>query len=113
MSEKEEYPAPVDQEAEQIHPELVDVSVISEIIKGAIEPFAKSQEIVAKETTEQTRIIAKSKTHMFWGLCVLAMSIIIVAGMALYLNKENVTEKIIIALVGILGGLGLSKQVNK
>jgi len=93
--------------------ELVEVSAVSEIIKGAVEPFAESQKIVAIEGTKQTEIIAKAKTKMFWGICVLAALIIFLAAFALYLDKDQITEKVLIAIVSFLGGLGFGKQVNR
>ncbi|MAI20792.1 MAG: hypothetical protein CMF28_06180 [Kiritimatiellaceae bacterium] len=114
MNENKNQITPVEEsQVEQVPPELVEVSAVSEIIKGAVEPFAKSQEVAAKETTEQTKIIVKGKTHMFWGMCGLAVLIVVVSGIALFLDKEDVTEKIIIALVSFLGGLGFGKQTNK
>ena len=114
MNTKEDNLTPVaEPKSEDISPEIVEVSAVSEMIRGAVEPFAKSQEIVAKETTEQTRIIVKGKTNIFWGLCGLAALIIVISGIALFLDKEHVTEKIIIALFSFLGGLGFGKQTNK
>lgn len=93
--------------------EVVEISAISEIIKGAVEPFAASQKVVAHETTKQTDIIVGAKLKMFWGICVLVTLIIALAGFALYLDKDPITEKIIIAIVSFLGGLGIGKQVSK
>jgi hypothetical protein len=93
--------------------EVVEISTISEIIKGAVEPFADSQKVVAHETTKQTNIIVSAKLKMFWGVCFLVTLIIVLAAFALYLDKDSITEKIIIAIVSFLGGLGIGKQVSK
>jgi len=90
--------------------ELVEVSAVSEIIKGAVEPFAESQKIAAIESTKQTEIIVNAKTKMFWGVCVLTGLIILLATYALYLDKDQITEKVIIAIVSFIGGLGIGKQ---
>jgi len=82
---------------------------LSEVIKGAITPFAESQKVVAEETTKQTEIISNAKLKMFWGICGLVTLIILLAGFALYLGKEGITEKVLIAIVSFLGGLGFSK----
>jgi hypothetical protein len=89
---------------------VVEISAISEIIKGAVEPFSKAQEIVAQETTKQTEIISGVKLKMFWGICFIVTCILILAGFALYLDKDGITEKIIIAIVSFLGGLGIGKK---
>ncbi len=99
--------------SESDSPELVEVNAVSEIIRGAVEPFAEGQKIVAIETTKQTEIIANAKTKMFWGICVLTALIIFLAAFALYLDKDQITEKVLIAIVSFLGGLGVGKQVNK
>jgi hypothetical protein len=47
---------------------------------------------------------------MFWGICFIVTCILILAGFALYLDKDGITEKIIIAIVSFLGGLGIGKK---
>lgn len=98
---------------DETNSELVEVSAVSEIIKGAVEPFAESQKVIAIESTKQTEIIVNAKTKMFWGICGLVTLIIVLAAFALYLDKDQVTEKIIIAIVSFIGGLGFGKQSNK
>lgn len=92
--------------------DLVEISAVTEMIRGAVEPFAESQKIVAIEGTKQTKIIVGAKLKMFWGICYLVTLILILAGLALYLDKDSITEKIIIAIVSFLGGLGIGKQVS-
>ena len=92
--------------------DLVEISAVSEIIRGAVEPFAESQKVAAIEGTNQTKIIVGAKLKMFWGVCYLVTLILILAGLALYLDKDSITEKIIIAIVSFLGGLGIGKQVS-
>ena len=98
---------------DETNSELVEVSAVSEIIKGAVEPFAESQKVVAVESTKQTEIIVNAKTKMFWGVCGLIALIILLATFALYLGKDQITEKVLIAIVSFIGGLGLGKQSTK
>lgn len=93
--------------------DVVEMSALSELIKGAVTPFAESQTVAAQEATKQTEIIASTKLKMFWGVCVLAAFIILLAGYALFLGKDGITEKVLIAVVSFLGGLGFGKQVGK
>ncbi|SEA83835.1 hypothetical protein SAMN05660420_03364 [Desulfuromusa kysingii] len=93
-------------DAREAKTEIVEVSTVADMIKGAVEPFAESQRIAAVEGTKQTEIIVKAKTKMFLGICGLVTLIIIIAGIALFLEKDQITEKIIIAIVSFLGGMG-------
>ena len=93
--------------------DVVEISALSEIIKGAVTPFAESQAVAAREGTKQTEIIAGAKLRMFWGVCFLATLIILLAGYALSLGKDSITEKVLIAIVSFLGGLGFGKQISK
>ncbi len=110
-----------DTEKEIIEPEnltqqehdLIEISTLADMVQSAVEPFADSQKIVARETTKQTEIIAKEKTKMFWGLCFLATLVLVLAGIALFLDKEQITEKVIIAIVSFMGGLGFGKKSSK
>ncbi len=93
--------------------ELIEMSSLAEMVQGAVEPFAESQKKVAIETTKQTEIIAKEKTKMFWGICFLSALVIILAGIALFLGKDQITEKVIIAVVSFMGGLGFGRHSGK
>lgn len=93
--------------------DVVALSALSDLVKSAVTPFAESQTVVAQETTKQTEIIAGTKLKMFWGLCGLVALIIGLAVYALYLGKGDITEKVIIAIVSFLGGLGFGKQAGK
>lgn len=76
-------------------------------------PFAKSQAVVAQEATKQTTILAKELTKRFYVVSGLVLAIIVLAGFALYLGKDAITEKVIIAIVSFLGGLGIGRQTKK
>lgn len=89
-------------------PEIVEVSAVTEMIKGALEPFAESQKIVAAETTKQTEIIAKETTKIFAGIFLLAGAIIVLAGTAMFLDKDQITLDVIIAISSFIGGMGVS-----
>lgn len=93
--------------------QLVEISTLAEMVQSAVGPFAEAQKVVAVEATKQTEIIVLAKTKMFWGICGIVAGIIILAGMALFLEKEQITEKIIIAIVSFLGGLGFGRQSGK
>lgn len=93
--------------------DVVEMSALSELVKNAVTPFAESQTVVAQETTKQTEIIANTKLRMFWGVCVLAALILLLAGYSLSLGKDAIAEKVLIAVVSFLGGLGFGKQVSK
>ena len=94
-------------------PEAVEISALSAMIKEAVTPFAESQSVVAQEATKQTEIVARVRLKMFLGICGLVALIIILAGIALYLGKADITEKVLIAIVSFLGGLGFGKQSGK
>lgn len=93
--------------------DVVAMSALSDLVKSAVTPFAESQTVVAQEATKQTEIVASTKLKMFWGVCVLAALIIGLAGYALYLGQNDITEKVLIAIVSFLGGLGVGKQSGK
>ncbi|MDF2156096.1 hypothetical protein [Vibrio sp. CAU 1672] len=104
---------------EQVKQELVEKQPRSEteafaaLIKNISQPITESQIIVAKETTKQTEIIAKTTTSLFMGLIGIAFTIVVLAGLALYKGETQLTEKIIIALIGFLGGFGVGKSASR
>lgn len=86
-----------------------DIDTIGKMMQGVFSPLAKSQEVVAKESTRQTEIIAKETTKVYLIFGFLGALIISIAGAAMFLDKDQITEKIIIAVLSFLGGLGIGK----
>lgn len=99
--------------------ELVDENSHSEVeafaglIRSLSEPIANSQVVVAQETTKQTKIVADTTKSLFKGLIGIAFSVVVLAGLALYQGEVQLTEKIVIALLGFLGGFGVGKSASK
>jgi hypothetical protein len=108
MSEKEEVTV---KQAQGMADEGVEG--LAHVVRAVVEPLARSQEGVAKEATKQTEILARSYSKVFIGILILAGLVILLAGVALFLGKEQVTEKVLIALVGFLGGLGFGRTVRR
>jgi len=90
-----------------------EVEALSGLLKNITEPMANSQVVAAKEATKQTKIIADTTRTVFRGLIGVAFAVIILAGVALVMKETQVTEKIVIALLGFLGGFGLGKSSGK
>ncbi len=90
-----------------------DVEAFAGLIKNISEPIANSQIIVAQEATKQAQIVADTTKSLFRGLIGVAFAVVIIAGIALFKDETQLTEKIVIALLGFLGGFGVGKSVNK
>ena len=88
-------------------------SDLSEVIRGVMEPFISHQKSVEEERTKQATIIGGIKLKMFWGVVFLVTLILILAAFAMYLNKDDISEKIIIAIVSFLGGIGSGIGIGK
>ena len=90
-----------------------EVEAFASLIKSISEPIANSQVIVAQETTKQTQIVANTTKSLFRGLIGVAFAVVILAGLALFKGETQLTEKIVIALLGFLGGFGVGKSASK
>lgn len=90
-----------------------DVEAFAGLIKSISEPIANSQVVVAQETTKQTQIIANTTKSLFRGLIGVAFAVVVLAGIALFKGEAQLTEKIVIALLGFLGGFGVGKSSSK
>jgi hypothetical protein len=98
---------------QQNNSEVVDMASIGEMFRGVVEPLAEGQKAAAIERTKQTEIISKERTKKFWGACAIAGAVVVIAAIALYLGKDQLTEKILIAIVSFLGGIGFGKNESK
>ena len=93
--------------------ELVDLSMVSNAIKGAVQPFADAQKIAATEGTKQAKIIVGYKTKALYIGGILAALAIAVATAALFFGKDQTARDIITAAIGFAGGFGLGKGATK
>ncbi|EGQ9892841.1 TPA: hypothetical protein RUZ63_003588 [Vibrio cholerae] len=107
-----EQEEPVKQELIEKQPHS-ETEAFAALIKNISTPITESQIIVAKETTRQTEIIAKTTKSLFMGLIGIAFTIVLLAGFALFKGETQLTEKIIIALIGFLGGFGAGKSASR
>lgn len=117
MNRNQRNQSSIDDESIQVpmqqHEDQTQITQIADMVKGAIEPFAQSQSIAAQEGTKQTQILSNERTKMFIGAAILVGMILVIACIALFLNKDAITEKILIAVVSFLGGLGVGRQATK
>ena len=111
MKENSRNEAEIVHEADQITAEGLEP--ISGIFKGMVEPLADSQIQAARETTKQAEIIAKSTNKFFLGVFIIAGMVVILAAVALFQDKDQITEKVIIALFAFLGGFGAGKSIKR
>ena len=94
------------------HGEQSDVEAFAGLIRSLSEPLANSQVVTAQEATKQTQIMADTARSLFRGLIGIALSVVFLAAAALYSGEVQLTEKIVIALLGFLGGFGVGKGVK-
>lgn len=91
----------------------VEVEAIAYLFKGLVEPFARSQETAESEKTKRTQIEATTTTSFLRYSFSLATVILAIAAFALYQGKDQLTEKIIFAVVGFIGGFAFGKSAKK
>ena len=89
--------------------EPVEVQSIAGLLRGLVEPFAKSQEFAEAEKTKRAQIEASTTTSFLRYSFGLAAVILAIAIAALFLGKDQMAEKIIFAVVGFLGGFAFGK----
>jgi len=90
-----------------------DIQMIGTIISSFAQPMARAQETAAVETTKQTQIIADATQRSYRWFFIIVLGVLILAGVALFKDKDQITEKLIIAMFSFLGGLGLGRTAKK
>ncbi|APG27076.1 hypothetical protein A7E78_04035 [Syntrophotalea acetylenivorans] len=86
---------------------------LTELLKGVTEPLAKSQEIAQKEETKRAEILGKVTSRFLGYIFAVAVLVVLLAAVALFKGEVQLTEKIVIALLGFLGGFGFGRGVGK
>ena len=92
--------------------EPVDVQAIAGLFQGLVTPIAKSQEYAEAEKTKRVQIEANTTTSFLRYSFGLATIILAIAVAALFLGKDQLSEKIIFAVVGFIGGFAFGKGAH-
>lgn len=87
----------------------VEVQAIASLVKGFVEPFARSQETAETEKTKRAQIEANVASTVLRYSFGLAGVLVVIAALALALGKDQLTEKIVFAVVGFMGGFAFGK----
>lgn len=93
--------------------EKLDAREFAAVLEPLITPFTKAQEVSEKEATYRTTILAKLAEKAIYALVGVVILIIALAAYALSLGEIQLVEKIVIALLAFLGGLGAGRATNR
>ena len=90
-----------------------DIQMIGTIISSFAQPMAHAQETAAIEATKQTQIIADAAHKSYRWLFIIVLGVLILASCAMFMNKDQITEKLVIAMFSFLGGVGIGRVAKK
>ena len=93
--------------------EPVEVQAIAGLIRGLVEPLARSQEFAESEKTKRVQIEARITSSFLRYSFGLATVILCISVAALFLDKDQLAEKIIFAVVGFIGGFAFGKSSKR
>ncbi len=91
----------------------VEIQAIASLVKGFVEPLAHSQEIAETEKTKRAQIEADVVSTVLRYSFALAAVLVIIAIIALFRGKDQLTEKIVFAVVGFIGGVAFGKSAPR
>lgn len=86
---------------------------MGKFLEGIVIPIAKSQEVAAIEGTKRAEIMAKIAHKGLLYFFAVAFSILAISVFALYLDKDQLAEKIIFGVITFIGGLGIGRSMPK
>ena len=87
--------------------------MIAAVVGSLVQPMAHAQETAAVETTKQTQIIADATHKTYRWFFGIGFGVLILAAIALFKDKDQVTTQLIIAMFSFLGGLGVGRVSKK
>lgn len=86
-----------------------EMAILKELVEGIADPLVKGQLEETKRTELLVGLYEKLASKLFW----IVVLILAIAGLALWKGEPQLTEKVIIALISFIGGLGLGKGLGK
>ncbi|MEQ4617630.1 MAG: hypothetical protein ABN482_06235 [Corticimicrobacter sp.] len=90
-----------------------NLELLAALASNLAQPFAESQKVVATEATKRHEISAKAGSRMIFGAFLIGVLIIDLAYMSLYQGNAGLAEKIVVAVIGFLAGLGVGRTTSK
>lgn len=90
-----------------------EIQMIGTVISSFAQPMAHAQETAAIEATKQTQIIADSTDKTYRWFFFTGMGVLLLAGIALFKEKEQITAQLILALFSFLGGVGIGRSTKR
>ena len=90
-----------------------ELKALGEIARNLVEPFADSQKVSEIEATKRHAQSVAANFKVMVGLFILAALVLGLAYVALAKDNPVLAEKVIFAVVGFLGGLGVSKFIGQ
>ena len=91
--------------------DFIAISSVGDMIGKAVEPIAKSQEIAAKEATNQAKIVSDTYVKIAKYILLFGIGILVFTVIALLTGKEDIAIQIMMGLFGIIGGFGVSVRL--
>lgn len=91
----------------------VELQAIGKVFEGLITPLARSQEIAAIEGTKRAEILAKIAHRGLSYFFAVAFAILVIAVVALCLDKDQLAEKIIFGVITFISGLSIGRSMPK
>ncbi|MCP5194044.1 MAG: hypothetical protein H6987_13395 [Pseudomonadales bacterium] len=91
----------------------VELQAIGKVFESLVTPLARSQEIAAVEGTKRAELLAKIAHKGLLYFFAIAFSILAIAVLALFLDKDQLAEKIIFGVITFIGGLGIGRSMPK
>jgi hypothetical protein len=89
------------------------VQSVTDAQKTVATENTKQTEIRARENTRQTEIAAATTRQTHFGLAAICVLTFAVAIIALFMGKDQLTEKMVFSLLGFMGGVGVGKYQSK
>lgn len=86
-----------------------EMAVLKELVNGIAEPLIISQEEETKRANLLIGLYQNLANKLFWIIVI----ILAIAALALWKGNAQLTEKVIIALIGFIGGLGVGKGMGQ
>lgn len=105
-------PEPVKVEHVESKDNNQELSELLQLVQPII-PFVKDiVSATSQATTQQTEIIATTQRRIVYCVTFLAAAVIAVSIIALFVQQVELTEKIMMGLLGFLGGFGSAKAIG-
>ncbi len=94
-------------------PKDKSLELLSVVAQNLVQPFTEAQKVSETEATKRHEISVRANSKVIYGAFGIGVLILGLAYVALFKDNSSLAEKIVVAVISFLAGLGVGRTTSR